>query len=261
MRMISRMAADLSDRADFDNAARGFIVRIEPGVATPRTAGSCSTRTPTSGPRPVSREGCAARYVPTIGGIDATLAKAREYVAEGDLRFAVELASHAVFAEPATAEARDLLADVLTRLGHGSENATWRNCFLSGAFEIHGTPTPAGVSSAGMASALTITQLFDSIAIRIDGRRAWGQSVSINWTFTDTDETYRMELSNGVLIHHPTQRAQPADLDVSLTKGELLGLLGGAGIDGLELKGDSSAIETIIGFTDATDPAFAILTP
>ena len=55
-----------------------------------------------------------------------------------------------------------------------------------------------------MASALTVTQLFDSLAIRIDGKRAWDTTASIRWQFTDTDETYRMELSNGVLTHHPT---------------------------------------------------------
>ena len=64
-------------------------------------------------------------------------------------------------------------------------------------------------ASAGMASALTVTQLFDSIAIRIDGQRAWDTAASIRWHFTDSDETYRMELSNGVLIHYPTAEGRP----------------------------------------------------
>ena len=34
--------------------------------------------------------------------------------------------------------ARALLADVLTRLGYGSECATWRNNFLTGALEAQG---------------------------------------------------------------------------------------------------------------------------
>jgi alkyl sulfatase BDS1-like metallo-beta-lactamase superfamily hydrolase len=66
-----------------------------------------------------------------------------------------------------------LLSNVLTRLGYGSENATWRNCFLTGAQELHHGPEAAGVSSAGMAAALTVTQLFDSLAIQLDGKRAW----------------------------------------------------------------------------------------
>ena len=133
-------------------------------------------------------EAAGARYVEVIGGIDATVAKAEQFADQGDLRFAAELASHAVFAEPNHAAARTVLAEVLTRLGHGSENATWRNCFLSGAAEIHGAEFPPNVSAAGMAAALTTTQLFDSIAIRIDGKRAWAHTASINWTFTDTGD-------------------------------------------------------------------------
>jgi len=129
-------------------------------------------------------EAAGARYVEVIGGIDATVAKAEQFADQGDLRFAAELASHAVFADPNHAAARTVLAEVLTRLGHGSENATWRNCFLSGAAEIHGAEFPPNVSAAGMAAALTTTQLFDSIAIRIDGKRAWAHTASINWTFT-----------------------------------------------------------------------------
>ena len=42
----------------------------------------------------------ARRYVDCLGGVDAMVAKARQYVDAGDLRFAAELLSHAVFAEP-----------------------------------------------------------------------------------------------------------------------------------------------------------------
>jgi alkyl sulfatase BDS1-like metallo-beta-lactamase superfamily hydrolase len=147
-------------------------------------------------------EAAGARYVETIGGIDATLAKAREYADAGDLRFAAELGSHAVFADPTNRQARELLADVLTSLGYGTEAATWRNIFLTGAHELGQRPTPLPVSAGAMTAALTITQLFDSIAVRIDGPRAWDTTASLRWHFTDTDETYRMELSNGALIHY-----------------------------------------------------------
>jgi alkyl sulfatase BDS1-like metallo-beta-lactamase superfamily hydrolase len=69
-------------------------------------------------------QAAAARYVQAIGGVDATVDKAQQFADAGDLRFAAELASHAVFAEPTHAVAKTLLADVLTRLGYGSECAT-----------------------------------------------------------------------------------------------------------------------------------------
>ena len=168
-------------------------------------------------------EAAAARYVQAIGGIGETVARAQEFADAGDLRFAAELASHAVFAEPDHAGARALLREVLTRLGYGAENATWRNNYLSGAGEIDGPITAAAVSAAGMASALTVTQLFDGLAIRIDGPRAWDSAATIRWVFPDSGGDVPMELSNGVLIHYPTRRDDLADLVVTLTHGQLLG--------------------------------------
>ncbi|MDS1113286.1 alkyl sulfatase dimerization domain-containing protein [Gordonia westfalica] len=206
-------------------------------------------------------EASAARYVRALGGVEAAVAKAQEFADEGDLRFAAELAGHAVFAEPDHAGAKRLLAQVFTKLGYGSECATWRNNFLVGADELGGRPHPAPVSGSGIVSALTITQLFDSIAIRLDGPRAWELSTSIRWNFTDTDETYRMELSNGVLIHHPTRRQDPADLTVTLTKRDLVDILTGAGTGGATFDGDASAIGTITELIDEPPKAFDIVTP
>jgi alkyl sulfatase BDS1-like metallo-beta-lactamase superfamily hydrolase len=149
---------------------------------------------------------------------------------------------------------------VHTQLGYGAENGTWRNNYLTAAAELRQPPTPNEWSPGGMAAALTITQLFDSIAIRINGPRAWDTRATVRWHFTDTDETYRMELSNGVLIHHPTRREDPADLVVTLTKPQLLALVGGS-TDGIQLDGDASVLQTILGLTDQPDPNFAIVTP
>jgi len=80
-----------------------------------------------------------------------------------------------------------------------------------------------------MAAALTITGLFDSLAIQLDGKRAWASTASIRWHFTDSGESYRMELSNGALIHHPTSRTEPADVVITLTRARLLAMLGGGG--------------------------------
>ncbi|GAC66277.1 alkyl/aryl-sulfatase [Gordonia soli] len=206
-------------------------------------------------------EAAGARYVRAMGGVEAAVARAREFADEGDLRFAAELASHIVFAQPDHPGAREVLTTTLTTLGYGSECATWRNNYLVGASEVDGRTHPAEVSAAGIAAALTITQVFDSVAIRIDGSRAWDLSTSVRWHFTDLDEVYRMELSNGVLIHYPTRRQDPADLVVTLTKPQLLALLAGGGADGVTLDGDASAIATIVGVTDEADPSFPIVTP
>ena len=207
-------------------------------------------------------QAAAQRYARLAGGPDQLTARAREFLDEGDLRFAAELASHAVFADPGSAEAKDVLAQALQRLGRGAECATWRNCFLTGADELrHGiTPTPFS-AAAGMARAMTATQLFDTIAIRIDGPRAVGTSLSVLWHFTDSGEHYRMELSNGVLIHYPTKHTQDADLTLTLTHPQFLGLLASGSVQGIDTAGDPGVLKTLLSLTDEPDPSFPVVTP
>jgi alkyl sulfatase BDS1-like metallo-beta-lactamase superfamily hydrolase len=208
------------------------------------------------------QEAAAVRYVEVIGGVGATVAKAQEYADKGDLRFAAELASHAVFAQPDHAAARDLLASVLERLGYGSENATWRNCYLQGAQELRtGKVAPTFTNSAGMAPALTTTQLFDSIAIRVDGPKAWSESLSINWILTDEKQHYRMELRNGALVHYPVSAKRDADATITLTRLQLLHLLTEGKPDGVNIDGDGNVMRKLTGLLDAADPQFAVVTP
>ena len=147
-----------------------------------------------------------------------------------------------------------------TKLGYGAECGTWRNNYLTGAAELLEPPEQTSWSPGGMAAALTITQLFDSVAIRINRPPAWDTKVSIRWHFTDTDEVYRMELSNGVLIHHPAKREDPADLVVTLTKPGLITLIGGK-TNGIKLDGDQKALQTILSLMEPPNPNFAIVTP
>jgi alkyl sulfatase BDS1-like metallo-beta-lactamase superfamily hydrolase len=209
-------------------------------------------------------QAAATRYVEVIGGQQAVLAKAKSYADAGDLRFAAELLKHAVFADPGDATARDALAGVYQRLGFGAENATWRSFYLTGALELRRgvKPPPVGDLGAGMAGALTIQQLFDSLAIRIDGPRAATESLVIDWHFTDTGTMIRLALSNGALIQTPNPRTQAAaDLTLTLTKPQLLGLLAGHGLDGIEHTGKPAVLSKLMGLLDTPDPAFPIITP
>ncbi|PBC40557.1 alkyl/aryl-sulfatase [Rhodococcus sp. ACPA4] len=208
-------------------------------------------------------EQLAARYVDVIGGVPAVLDKARGYIDAGDTRFAAELLKHAVFAEPDNTEAKNALADLYTTLGYGAENPTWRGFYLTGAKELRGEITPPPIDlGTGMAAALTVEQLFDTLAIRVNGPRAGDEKLCIEWIFTDLDTKVRMTLSNGALIQTPNPRTKAtADLTLTLTKAQLLGLLAGGGLDGIEHSGDPATIQRLLGLLDSPDPAFAIVTP
>ncbi len=206
-----------------------------------------------------------ARYVEAFGGADVVVAKAQGYIDDGDLRFAAELLNHVVFADDGNQEARDLLAGVYDQLGWGAENGTWRNFYLQGAYELRNGIQPSPLDTAGspeMIAALDVDQLFDSVAIRVNGPRAWDLALVIDWVFTDLDRTHRTELSNGVLIHQddPVQEADVA-LTVTLTKPPLIGLLGGQlSLDQVSSDGDVAVVAQLLAVLDPTDPNFAIVT-
>jgi alkyl sulfatase BDS1-like metallo-beta-lactamase superfamily hydrolase len=209
-------------------------------------------------------EAVAGRYVDAIGGRQAVLDKAASYADAGDLRFAAELLKHAVFADADDTEARHALADVFDRLGFGAENATWRGFYLTGALELREgvTPPPITQIGAGMTGALTAAQLFDSLAVRVNGPRAAAHALVIDWRFTDTGSTTRLTLSNGALIPTENPRtAVEADLTVNLTKPQLLGVLAGHGLDDIDHTGDPDVLRRLFDLLDTPDAAFPIVTP
>jgi alkyl sulfatase BDS1-like metallo-beta-lactamase superfamily hydrolase len=203
------------------------------------------------------------RYVDAFGGRDALLAKAREYLDADDLRFAAELLDHAVFADGTDTEARELLASAYERLGHGAENGTWRNFYLQGAYELRNSVDANDVNlvSPDVIAALSVTQLFDTVAIRINGPQAWDLSGAIDWIFTDLDLRHRTELSNGVLIQRDNPPGE-AQLTVTLTKPQLIGLLGGQlTLTDVQTVGDAEIVHQLLRALDEGKPGFAIVTP
>jgi alkyl sulfatase BDS1-like metallo-beta-lactamase superfamily hydrolase len=207
-------------------------------------------------------EETAKRYVDCLGGADQALAKAREYLDQGDLRFAAQLANQVVFADGDNTAAHELLAEAYEKLGWGAENGTWRNFYLVGAKELREGASPVPMAlAAGMATALSVEQIFDSIAIRVNGPKAWSEYLSVDWNMTDLGHTYRTTLSNGALIHFADPSDDTADATLTLTKPQLLGLLAGKGLDGIESTGDVSVLQRLVGLLETPNPNFAIVTP
>lgn len=206
----------------------------------------------------------AERYVKALGGIDRVVELAQTAFDEGDLRWAATLLDHAVFAETEHAGARALYAATLEQLGYGAENGTWRNFFLSGATELRegnfGTPT--ATSAPAIVAQLTPEQLFDSLAISVDGPKAWDLDLRINVTFTDLDANYRVALRNGVLISRKKALDPDAAATVSLSKARLLALLAGdADSPGIETSGDAAVLPQLLGVLQSGNPSFNIVTP
>ncbi len=211
-------------------------------------------------------EALGPRYVEALGGIDRVVELARAAFDSGDFRWAATLLDHAMFTDEHHGPARELYADTLEQLGYGAENATWRNFFMSGATELRvgnfGTATQA--TSLSLLSQLTPEQIFDGLAIRVNGPRSWDLDIAIDITFADLDANYRLALRNGVLV----QRRVPADpgtatVTVKLdTKFRLLGVaMGDFTSPGLEVSGDQGALQSLLAVLDQPDPNFNIVVP
>lgn len=210
----------------------------------------------------------AARFAADYGGVDALVAKGEEYAAAGDPRFAATLLGHAVFAAPDNTAAKHALAAVYETLGHGSENGTWRNFYLMGAQELRGSVAHTALETTNpeMAAALTVDMLIDSLAVRVDGPRAWHERVTMTWNVTDEGRAWHLRLSNGALTYRSAEIAGPApapadDLTLTLTKPQLLGVLAGKGLDGVRVEGDPAALAKLTALLDTPDPDFNIVTP
>ncbi|MFB7361678.1 alkyl/aryl-sulfatase [Streptomyces hydrogenans] len=207
----------------------------------------------------------AKRYVDLAGGPRQALAKARDYIEQGDLRFAATVLNHLVFADPGDTEAKETLAGVYDRLGHGAENGPWRNFYLTSAMELRHGVNPALLDAAGpeMLMALTTGMLLDSLAIRIDGPRAWDEDLTVDLVLTDEDTRHRLTLHNGALTHRTqggTPRT-PAGLTLTLTRPQLLGVLAGQGLDGITTDGDPALLARLLSYVTDADPGFPIVTP
>jgi alkyl sulfatase BDS1-like metallo-beta-lactamase superfamily hydrolase len=211
----------------------------------------------------------ARRYVDLGGGADALVANGQAAYDRGDHRWAAEVLSHVVFAEPDHAAARELLADTLEQLGYGSENGTWRNFYLSGAYELRngqfGTPTVT--ASPDMVGQLSPAMLFDAMAVQVDGPAAWDEKLTVDVVLTDVDERYRLRLSNGALTYSSARQTDDADVTLTTTRRSLPALaLGTPSPDqlaeaGIRIDGDAAVLGRLTAVLDPGDPDFAIVTP
>ncbi|CAG7612663.1 alkyl/aryl-sulfatase [Leucobacter soli] len=208
----------------------------------------------------------AARYVEAMGGIDRVVELAQAAYDAGDYRWAVTLLDHVVFTDRDHAAGRALYADSLEQLAFGIENATWRNFFLSGAAELRGGNfgSPTNVDSPELLGRLSPAQIFDSLAIRVNGPEAWDERIVLDIALSDLDETHRLSLRNGVLIHRRRiDRDGPADATIrAVTTLRLLALLAGDDASpGIEIAGDAQVLGRLFAVLDAPDPAFDIVLP
>jgi alkyl sulfatase BDS1-like metallo-beta-lactamase superfamily hydrolase len=220
---------------------------------------------------PLPRAEAARKQVEYMGGADAVLKRAREDFAKGQYRWVASVTSQLVFADPANKEARELGADALEQLGYQSEAATWRNAYLLGAAELrNGIPSGPGLSTANgdLLKGVSNDLAFDFLGVRLNAAKAEGKHIVINWTFTDSNETYVMNLENSALTHRSGPLAEDADAGIKLTRAALDAItlkqrsfLGSIVTGGVSISGNPLKLRELFGLLDDFTPNFEVVEP
>lgn len=219
---------------------------------------------------PLPRSESARHIVDYFGGPEAALKRANQDYAKGDYRWVAQVSNWVVFAYPDNKPARELGARALEQLGYQAESATWRNAYLQGAQELRsGPPTTAALSlGEDFLKGLTIDNIFDSLATRINPKQVEGKTVRINWVFTDIQQQYVLNLENSALTYLANRNDPAADVTVTLDKATLGAILSkrvsfqeAYGNGDVNLKGNARKLADVLGNLDNFPPNFAIVTP
>ena len=218
---------------------------------------------------PLSPAESAPLYVEMMGGADAIITRASALHGEGQYRLAMEILNKLIYAEPENQPAADLLADVFEQLGYQYESASLRNVFLSAAQELRNgmprIPAPRG-TSPGMARAMSTSQWWDAVAIRVDSELADGMEFTMNFLTPDTEQQFVVEMSGGSLTSIEGFQSTDADVTVNINREDLNQvIMGNATLAELlqsgqgSLDGDAEVLSRLTSVLVDFAPGFEIL--
>ncbi|QEY62921.1 MBL fold metallo-hydrolase [Metapseudomonas lalkuanensis] len=212
----------------------------------------------------------AKKYVEYMGGSAAVLKRARADFDKGEYRWVAEATKQVVFAEPDNVEAKNLMADAFEQMGYQAESGPWRSVYLQGAYELrNGVPSMGSTVTASpdVIRAMTPEMLFDYLAVRLNGERAAGKKLVLNFNFTDLGQSYAVTVENAVLTYEP-KASDKADVGLTMSKGTLEDIqLGRATLEQkvtsgeLKFDGRQQAFGEFMGLMDKFDFWFDIVTP
>jgi alkyl sulfatase BDS1-like metallo-beta-lactamase superfamily hydrolase len=211
------------------------------------------------------------RYVELMGGAKTVLTKARESFNKGEYRWVAQVVNHVVYADPSNQEAKTLQADALEQLGYQAESAVWRNFYLMGALELRqGVPKlpPRPIGAPDIVAGMTTEMIFDFLAVRLNGPKAAGKVIKLNYLFPDTNERFLVGVENGVLNYSAGKQLPQADATVTLTRPVLNQIVGGTATfdqkmaaGEVKVEGRREALGELVSLMDTFAFWFNIVTP
>ena len=220
---------------------------------------------------PLPPSDAGKKYLEFMGGADAVLDKARESYERGEYRWVAQVVNHVVFAEPDNEAARQLQADALEQLGYQAEAGPWRNFYLTGAQELRQGVQPGPIPNTrapDLIRALSLDNFFDFLALRLNGLKADGKAIALNFRFPDTNQEYVLSLENSVLNHQSGKQAENADAVITLKRATLNEIMLGQttfqekiASGDVQIEGRPQAFGELFSLLDKFELWFNIVTP
>lgn len=213
----------------------------------------------------LSPEEFARNITDYMGGADAVLERLEKDYEQGEYELVASIAHYLVFADPGNLEARQIEAAALEQMGYQAESGPARNAYLMGAQELRSTEPAQGrtMISADVISAMSLSQLLDYLAVRLNASEADGENFKLNLVINDTDDRALIQVKNSVLVFWLTQSSAQANATVYMPRKTLeqLALDPSAPVMDVVAAGDQSVFERFVGMLDVFDPGFNIVLP
>ena len=164
-----------------------------------------------------------------------------------------------------------LKKDALEQLGYQAESGAWRNFYLTAAKELRqGVQESAAFNSASPDTkrAMSLEQFFDFLGVQLNGPKAAGKHILLNFNFIDVKQKFAIEMTNGVLNQTPDKQNPNADATIELSRETLNQILIGetswdAALTDSKIlvDGDPEKLTELLSYLDKFEFWFDIVTP
>jgi alkyl sulfatase BDS1-like metallo-beta-lactamase superfamily hydrolase len=215
---------------------------------------------------PVER---AKKLVEALGGAERVLALGENAFAAGDYRWSSDLLQSLVFADPANAAAKALLARSYEQQGYQAESAIWRNQFLAAAKDLRGGRAGGSAAQSNdIIAALSTQELLDSAATRFAPERPGPRGITIAIDIPDRKEQAMIEVTGQAMIGRAGVLPEKPDVTIRGPRRAMLALLfvkvpvsTVAGMEGVTITGDTAALQALVDALDPLPHGFNIVEP
>lgn len=213
---------------------------------------------------PIGPADQARRYIDAMGGREHVFGLATKAQESGDDVWAVQLLNHLVMNDAQDQSARNALAQSYERLAYAQENTIWRNMYLSAALELRvglKQVNSHSTSSVGaFAEQMPTANILDLFSVRLVPDKVGTAAATIDVTFPERKETFRITVRNDVLTHEANPTGGQADVTATMPRASFLKFMGTGQLDpNATIVGSKDVLSTFRGWLETPPPVFPLV--